>query len=34
MRSLVNFLDRLIDEIVRRPLPPCCAAAIHWASFR
>jgi hypothetical protein len=34
MASLSNFLRNLLTALAARPPVPCCAAAMHWASFR
>jgi hypothetical protein len=31
---LASLLHRLTAALVARPPVPCCAAAIHWATFR
>ena len=34
MAPLSNFLRFLLTALTTRPPVPCCAATMHWASFR
>lgn len=34
MTNRAGWFHRLIVNFMGRPLAPCCAAAIRWASFR
>jgi hypothetical protein len=34
MRNPATLFSRLLTILGERPPAPCCAAAIHWASFR
>lgn len=34
MRFLAPLLNAILDILTMPPPAPCCAGAVHWASFR